>query len=98
MEISRLQETHADNFKNLLSVPFDRTLRNDLKSQPEVKREFENAKNDFEQKVKRLKKGGIETKNENLESESRALRRTAAVYFIKGLQVHNIRVTKCSIK
>ena len=87
MEISRLQQSHAEHFKNVLSAPLDRTLRLDLKNQADVKREWDNAKQDYEQKLKRLKKGGIETRNENLESESRALRRTAAEYFIKGFQV-----------
>ena len=54
--ISNLQKSHADHFKNILSHPLDRTLRQELKNQAEVRREWDNAKQDYEHKLKRLKK------------------------------------------
>ena len=74
---------NADTLKDLFLSPVDDLLKNDLKNQESLKREWSNAVDDYETKVKRIRKG----LDQGLDHEQLVLKRTATDYFIKRNQV-----------
>ena len=65
-------------------------LKNDLKNQESLKREWSNAVDDYETKVKRIRKG----LDQGLDQEQLVLKRTATDYFIKRNQVNIFNLYK----
>ena len=83
---------NADTLKDLFLSPVDDLLKNDLKNQESLKREWSNAVDDYETKVKRIRKG----LDQGLDQEQLVLKRTATDYFIKRNQVNIFNLYKKS--
>ena len=81
---------NADTLKDLFLSPVDDLLKNDLKNQESLKREWSNAVDDYETKVKRIRKG----LDQGLDQEQLVLKRTATDYFIKRNQVNIFNLYK----
>ena len=84
------QSRNADTLKDLFLSPVDDLLKNDLKNQESLKREWSNAVDDYETKVKRIRKG----LDQGLDQEQLVLKRTATDYFIKRNQVNIFNLYK----
>ena len=77
------RQQNAETLKNLFLSPVDDLLKNDLKNQDSLKREWSNAVVDYETKIKRIRKG----LDQSIDSEQLVLKKTATDYFIKRNQV-----------
>ena len=81
------RQQNAETLKNLFLSPVDDLLKNDLKNQDSLKREWSNAVVDYESKIKRIRKG----LDQSINSEQLVLKKTATDYFIKRNQVRKSR-------
>ena len=77
------RQQNAETLKSLFLSPVDDLLKNDLKNQDSLKREWSNAVVDYESKIKRIRKG----LDQSIEAEQLVLKKTATDYFIKRNQV-----------
>jgi len=55
-ELSRLRSQKSESIFSLFCKPLDELLKNDLKNQEGLKRDWHNSLVDYEQKLKRIKK------------------------------------------
>ena len=93
-ELSRLRQINADTLKELFFQPVDDLLKSGLKKEAHesLNREWANAVDDYETKVKRIRKGLDQ--GGSSEHEQLVLKRTATDYFIKRNQVSFLDYTE----